>query len=160
MNQKQGIPEACEISQPKQTPYEKGLPLRNNLQPKGTRCKIKGLLRNGPPSTKPFRSPIAPLCETPPWHTSAISQPKASFRSCETLYETIQGPQKLNFAAKASFRSCENPYETPIWHTSAISQPHPLIWQLRKWPLAAKMGLCCEMTPPVRKIPIVTWLLI
>ena len=49
------------------------------LQPKGTRCEIKGLLWKGPSSAKSFCSPIAPLyenfrsCETHLWHTSVIS---------------------------------------------------------------------------------------
>ena len=56
-------------------------------QPQGAHCKIKGLLRNGPSSTKLFRSPIAIPCEnfrsyeTHLWHTSAILQPMPPFRS-------------------------------------------------------------------------------
>ena len=133
-------------------------------QPKGAHCEIKGLLRNGPSSSKQFRSPIAPLykkfCsrETPLWHMSAISQPKPPFRSCET----IQGHQKLHFPAKAPFCSCKNPCETPIWHMSAISQPTLSFrncemgcergcengpW-LRKWAFAAKCPLLYEKSQP------------
>ena len=130
-------------------------------QPQGARFEIKGLLRNRPSSVKPFRSPIATPCEnfrnceTHLWHTSSISQLRKPLRN-------HQGPQKLIFAAQASFRSCENPCETPLAHECHFAAPlfSQLRNGLRKWPLAAKRGLRCEITPHLRKIPTITWLLI
>ena len=95
---------------------------------KGTRCEIKGLLRNMPSSAKQFRSPIAPLCEnfrsyeTALWHTSVISQPKPHFAAGKPTFGT-----RVPFCSlKPSFRSCEN---------------GPL---LQKWAFAAKCPLLCE----------------
>ena len=95
---------------------------------KGTRCEIKGLLRNMPSSAKQFRSPIAPLCEnfrsyeTALWHTSVISQPKPHFAAGKPTFGT-----RVPFCSlKPSFRSCEN---------------GPL---LQKWAFAAKCPLICE----------------
>ena len=138
------------------------------LQPKGTRCEIKGLLWKGPSSAKSFCSPIAPLyenfrsCETHLWHTSVISQPKPPFRSCETPCETIKAlktsisqpkphfattkpPMKPTFGTQVpfrnptlSFRNCEMGCEM-----SCENGP----W-LRKWVFAAKCLLFCEKSQP------------
>ena len=86
------------------------------------------------------------FCETPLWHTSAISQPLASFRSCEMLYEIpkalkIPISQPYPYFA-AGFTAAEPPIGTRVPFST------PLISQLRKW--AAKMPLCYENAPLLR----------
>ena len=112
-------------------------------------------MRKRPSFAKIFRSP-SPIpcenfcrCETDPWHTSAISQPKPPFCSYKTAVKS----------SKASFRSLSTLYETPPWHTSAISQPHTPISQLRnglqnglrKCVLARKLALGYEISPLMQK---------
>ena len=131
-------------------------------QPKRGPCEIKAWLRKGPFTAKSFRSLIATLyknfrsCETPLWHTSAISQPLSPFRSCENALRNLQSLKNSNFAAITPFRS----YKTTPWHTSAISQPYPLILQLRnrlqnslrKHPSTTKLTICCENASLLRKL--------
>ena len=137
-----GIHWHAKISQPKEPPCEKRLPLRNHFAAKRT------MLQTKPPPTKSFRShkptsyEIFCSCETPLRCTRAISR----------LRNELRNPPKPNFTATSlpseKFRS----YETTPRHMCAISQPPKPISQLQNelwntmWTphLAAKWPSSCE----------------
>ena len=138
----------CEISQPKKGPCENGPWLRNNFAAPRLCCEI-AISQPHTPLCENFRS-----CETPLWHTSAISQTPPHFGAakCSTKSST---PKTPIFATTPSFRRWFRSCKTTPWHTSAISQPSPLISQLqnglRKCPSAAKSTPCCEIDHLLRK---------
>ena len=90
--------------------------------PQGARYEIKGWLRKRPSAAKPFRSLITPpcenfhSCETPPWHTSAISQPMPPFRSCEILCEITKPFKNSISQPKPHFVVGKTPTKHPLAH--------------------------------------------
>ena len=99
------------------------------------------MLRKRPSFAKSFRSlsptPCQNFCsyEIPLWHTSAISQPKPSFRSCEILQRFISQPKH---PLRNHFTAAKRPFGTRV--------RNGLRNAMRKCPLATKMPLGCKMS--------------
>ena len=128
--QKQGESMVCEISQPKKGPCENGPWLRNNFAAPRLCCEI-AISQPHTPLCENFRS-----CETPLWHTSAISQTPPHFGAakCSTKSST---PKTPIFAAAPPFRS---PPPSFCSCKMVCENASPL----RNPPLAAKLTIRCE----------------
>ena len=129
-NQKQGIPEPCEISQPKEPPCEKGLPLRNDFAAQDPSLRNQGFrCENGHPLRNHFAAQASPLAK---------------------IFTTVKRP----FGTWVPFRSPTLPFSScEMACEITFELRNGLRNGLRNWPLAAKMAFDCEITFELRNFP-------
>ena len=152
--QNQEISVVCEISQPKLGPCENGHLLRNDFA--ALRCPLRnrGLAAKMDLYCEMISQPNTPLCknfrscETPSWHTSAISQHSNSIsqlrNGCEIpIASNLQFSQpQPHFAG--CFAAAKHPFGTRVPFRSTVAL-------FRSCEMGCEIG--CEKGPPLRKCP-------